>query len=81
MLNCVACAGNTFCGFICNCIHWRNTDITSAYKKNFGEAKSAAVCIVPKNNTLAYTDYPLTMLYEKDIHTSRTPASITKASG
>ena len=42
------------------------------------EAKSAAVCIVPKNNTLAYTDYPLTMLYEKDIHTSRTPASITK---
>jgi D-alanyl-D-alanine carboxypeptidase len=42
------------------------------------EAKSAAVCIVPKHNTLAYTDYPLTMLYEKDIYTSRTPASITK---
>lgn len=42
------------------------------------EAKSAAVCVVPKNNTLAYTDYPLKMLYEKDIHTSRTPASITK---
>lgn len=41
-------------------------------------AKSAAVCLVPKNNTLAYTDYPLTILYEKDIYTSRTPASITK---
>lgn len=42
------------------------------------EAKSAAVCIVPKNNTLAYTDYPLTILYEKDMYSSRTPASITK---
>ena len=42
------------------------------------EAKSAAVCVVPKNNTLAYTDYPLQMLYEKDIYSSRTPASITK---
>ena len=42
------------------------------------QAKSAAVCIVPKNNTLAYTDYPLTMLYEKDIESVRTPASITK---
>lgn len=41
-------------------------------------AKSAAVCIVPKNNTKAYTDYPLEILYEKDIYTSRTPASITK---
>lgn len=41
-------------------------------------AKSAAVCIIPKNNTLAYTDYPLNILYEKDINTIRTPASITK---
>ena len=41
-------------------------------------AKSAAVCVVPKNNTLAYTDYPLTILYEKDINSIRTPASITK---
>ena len=42
------------------------------------QAKSAAVCIVPKNNPLAYTDYPLTMLYEKDVESVRTPASITK---
>lgn len=42
------------------------------------EAKSAAVCLLPKNNTLAYTDYDLNILYEKDIYTSRTPASITK---
>ena len=41
-------------------------------------AKSAAACLLPLNNTKAYTDYPLTMLYEKDIYTSRTPASITK---
>lgn len=41
-------------------------------------AKSAAVCVIPKNNTLAYTDYPLNILYEKDINTIRTPASITK---
>ena len=51
----------------------------SADNSNFVvEAKSAAVCVVPKNNTLAYTDYPLQMLYEKDIYSSRTPASITK---
>ena len=42
------------------------------------DAKSAAVCLVPKNNTKAYTDYPLNILYEKDIYTQRTPASITK---
>lgn len=42
------------------------------------QAKSAAVCLVSKNNTLAYTDYKLNILYEKDIYTSRTPASITK---
>ena len=41
-------------------------------------AKSAAACLLPKNNTKAYTDYPLDILYEKDIYTSRTPASITK---
>ena len=41
-------------------------------------AKSAAACLLPLYNTKAYTDYPLTMLYEKDIYTSRTPASITK---
>lgn len=41
-------------------------------------AKSAAACLLPLHNTKAYTDYPLTMLYEKDIYTSRTPASITK---
>ena len=51
----------------------------SADNSNFVvEAKSAAVCVVPKNNTLAYTDYPLQMLYEKGIYSSRTPASITK---
>lgn len=42
------------------------------------DAKSAAVCLVPMNNTLAYTDYNLKLFYEKDIYTSRTPASITK---
>lgn len=42
------------------------------------DAKSAIVCVVPKNNTLAYTDYPLNILYEKDITTIRTPASVTK---
>lgn len=41
-------------------------------------AKSAAVCVIPHNNTLAYTDYNLNILYEKDIYTLRTPASITK---
>lgn len=41
-------------------------------------AKSAAVCVIPNNNTLAYTDYNLNILYEKDIYTLRTPASITK---
>ena len=41
-------------------------------------AKSAAVCVIPRNNTLAYTDYDLNILYAKDIYTSRTPASITK---
>lgn len=54
------------------------------YDKNYDnsnevvEAKSAAVCIVPKNNTLAYTDYPLTMLYEKNSEAVLPPASITK---
>ena len=54
------------------------------YDKNYDntnevvEAKSAAVCIVPKNNTLAYTDYPLTMLYEKNSEEVLPPASITK---
>lgn len=42
------------------------------------DAKSAAVCLVPRNNTKAYTDYPLNILYAKDIYTQRTPASITK---
>lgn len=41
-------------------------------------AKSAAACLLPQYNTKAYTDYPLKLLYEKDIYTSRTPASITK---
>ena len=41
-------------------------------------AKSVAVCVIPHNNTLAYTDYNLNILYEKDIYTLRTPASITK---
>lgn len=41
-------------------------------------AKSAAACLLPLYNTKAYTDYDLNILYEKDIYTSRTPASITK---
>lgn len=40
--------------------------------------KSAGVCLVPRNNTKAYTDYPLNILYGKDLYTQRTPASITK---
>ena len=40
--------------------------------------KSAAVCVVPPYNTKAYTDYPLDILYAKDINTQRTPASVTK---
>lgn len=42
------------------------------------DAKSAAVCLLPKNNTFAYTDYELNILFEKDIYTQRTPASVTK---
>lgn len=40
--------------------------------------KSAGVCLVPRNNTKAYTDYPLNILYGKDLYTQRTPASVTK---
>lgn len=40
--------------------------------------KSAGVCLVPQHNTKAYTDYPLNILYGKDLYTQRTPASITK---
>ena len=53
-------------------------DPTFDYSTEDVPAKSAAACLLPLHNTKAYTDYPLTMLYEKDIYTSRTPASITK---
>lgn len=42
------------------------------------DCMSAAVCLLPINNTKAYTDYPLKVLYDQDMHRKVEPASITK---